>query len=111
MTVTYMWLISFPRKTTGKRRVRARKLINHPLREITKAIKYKRVKTMKYMVGGEKMICPKCGTRYAPYPEGDYAFEFGIITPIKKDSEKRRKVEFDKDDEELCLTCEIIDDW
>jgi len=54
MTVTYMWLISFPSKTTGKKRVRARKLINHPLREIIKAIKYKRVKTMKYMVAGEK---------------------------------------------------------
>jgi len=35
----------------------------------------------------------------------------GIITPNKKGAEKRRKVEFDKDDEELCLTCEIIDDW
>lgn len=55
------------------------------------------------------MICNRCGIRFAPFPEGDFVLEAGSFIPITEFAEANRTIEYEKDDKETCMTCEIIE--
>lgn len=55
------------------------------------------------------MICNRCGVRFAPFPEGDWVLEEGSFVPITEFAVANRHADFEKDDKEVCMTCELID--
>ena len=51
------------------------------------------------------MICPNCELRWAPFPEGDFAFTNGKFIPLHGYAELQRRAVWNFDKPELCPGC------